>query len=223
MCRFLLIKSKRKFNPQHFLTAFSQMCQKSRTPDGDLQNDGWGVAWETSGKWITKKSLNPIWKDNKLFPQLPETKILIVHARSAGFPDQKGIIEYNQPYIDDGLCFVFNGMLKGVRLNLPLFGKIGAQKIFSLIQLFKKQKKSLSQALDSVHKTLISHSRSIEGMNIGLSDGKSFYFLNQYPSFSDYFSLHYYHDKNMTLVCSAPILSYNWNKAKKGKVYVLGR
>ena len=139
MCRFLLIRSQRGIKPEGLLSDFASMCQESRTPDGGWQGDGWGIAIKyqilnsKKQKWISKKYLEPIWKDQDLFDQFPETNICAVHARSAGFPKHKGILEYNQPYIQDELCFVFNGMIRGVTLPRQLEGEIGAQKIFSFL------------------------------------------------------------------------------------------
>jgi len=109
------------------------MCQRSHAPDGDWQGDGWGVAWQIDKSWKIHKSLSPIWEDLDKFSTIPQTNLFIVHARSAGFPQHKNTLEFNQPYLHNNLCFVFNGMIRGVKIQRVLGGKIGAQKVFSFL------------------------------------------------------------------------------------------
>lgn len=225
MCRFLLVKSKEKIALEELLNQFSEMCEKSRAPDGDWQGDGWGIALRLrSGqakindkKWEVRKSLNPIWEAKNTFNQFPKTNMFVVHARSAGFPQHRGNIEYNQPYIANDLCFVFNGMIKGVKLAKPLTGKIGAQKIFSLI-LHEKKIKSIEKLLKSVDKLLLENSQKIIGMNIGIVRDDKFYVLCEYESNPTYFGVRYYQDNSLSLVCSEPIGDYGWKMMGKGEV-----
>lgn len=196
------------------------MCEKSRTPDGDRQSDGWGVAWKEGNTWKTEKSLVPIWENTDRLLKIHQTYCLAVHVRSAGFDHQKGVIEYNQPYIKDGLCFVFNGMVRGVKLPYKLNGTIGAQKIFSFIQLLRKRQ-TLPKALDTARLMLLSHSREIEGMNIGIVHNNQFYILCEYDGNQEYFTIHYYQKDNLSIVCSEPILAYNWNNMRKGEILIL--
>ena len=134
MCRFLLVKFKNKTSPADVLNSFAKMSEQSRTLDGDWQGDGWGVSWkDDKGEWQTTKSLSPIWMDKGVFPEIPPTSMLAVHARSASFPSQKGIIEFNQPFVEGGMAFVINGFLRGVNLK-NINGTIGAQKIWNLLK-----------------------------------------------------------------------------------------
>src|SRR3989344_7121114 len=149
LCRFLLARSEKPINPQPLLQDFAGMCKMCRAPDGDWQGDGYGIASQKDGRWRLYKSLKPIWQDEDIFSKVGAVNLLVAHARSTGFPQHKGNIEFNQPYVADSLCFVFNGMIKGVRLNMPLEGKIGAQKIFSLL-LKEANIKSTKEALQSV-------------------------------------------------------------------------
>ena len=219
MCRFLLVRSKKKIKPLELLNQFAQMCEKSRAPDGDWQGDGWGIA-SKGQSWEVYKTLKPIWKDRDKFQEFGETDIFAVHARSAGFPDQKGIIEYNQPYINDLLCYVFNGMIRGVNLSMPLEGKIGAQKIFSLLKQ-QMQEKSTKEALRQVDKLIVNNSKIVEGMNIGVAHDDKFYMLCEYENNEDYFGIRYYQDDKITLVCSEPIGSYQWRSMQKSEILVL--
>lgn len=140
MCRFLIIKSKKKIKPAKLLKEFALMCKKSLAPDGELQKDGYGIAWYDGKTWQLKKSLAPIWEEQDLFGEIPETNLLAAHARGAGFDEDRGDIDFNEPFIYGDLCFIFNGMIRGVRLNRKLEGKIGSQKLFSLIKSQSKKK-----------------------------------------------------------------------------------
>lgn len=220
MCRFLLIRSVNKVKPDDYLTQFSKMCEKSRTPDGDRQTDGWGITWKENGSWKVRKSLLPIWKDIKLFSNIPSTNLFMAHARSAGFRKDKGNISYNQPYITDSLAFVFNGMVRGVRIPFKLEGEIGAQKIFSLLKkelIFSTPVKSLQ----TVKKFMKKHSQIIEGMNIGLVKDDRLYALCEYASNKDYFSIRYFKNDYLTIVCSEAVGLYNWQIMKKGEIIAL--
>src|SRR3989344_4992469 len=135
MCRFLLVKSKKLIKPQKLLLQFAQMAKKSRALDGDWQGDGWGVAYKNQ-KWEIHKSLNPIWQDENTFNKFPKTDLFLVHARSASFPKDRGVIEFNQPFIYKNYAFVFNGLLRGVRLPMKVSGRIGAEKIWFLLKKY---------------------------------------------------------------------------------------
>lgn len=219
MCRFLLVRSINKIKPEKLLSQFGEMCEKSRAPDGDWQGDGWAIAIKNQ-KWEVYKSLRPIWEDRDKFQEFGETNSFVVHARSAGFPDQKGIIEYNQPYVTDGLCYVFNGMIRRVSLSMPLEGKIGAQKIFSLLKQEIK-KNSPEEALREVDRLIINNAKKVEGMNIGLVYEDKFYVLCEYENNNDYFGIRYYQDNDLTLVCSEQIGSHQWRYMKKSEILVL--
>jgi predicted glutamine amidotransferase len=195
------------------------MCEHSHAPDGDWQGDGWGVAWQEEGGWQVKKSLAPIWQERDTFSTIPPAKLLVVHARSAGFPQHKGNIEFNQPYAGDGICFVFNGMLRGVSVPLRLDGTIGAQKIYSFIKNEIVHEKG-DEALRALDTTIKAHTRRIVGMNVGLVQGDRFFALCEYTDNEEYFSVRYYQDPHITLLCSAPLPAYAWKKMEKGEICV---
>ncbi len=220
MCRFLLVRARKSIRPQELLSSFAHMCQDSRAPDGDWQGDGWGAAWQVDGQWKESKSLAPIWEDTHTFSQIPSTRLLVAHARSAGFPDQKGIIEYNQPYLADSLCFVFNGMIRGVRLPMKLEGRIGAQKLFSYLKQALKTKDG-SQALHQLDETVLAHSRQVVGMNIGLVKDENFYALCEYGDNAAYFGLNYLTTPDLTMICSERLPAYTWNTMQKSQVLAL--
>lgn len=221
MCRLLMVKSKLPMQPQSRLQDFALMCQKSRTLDGDWQGDGWGIAWlDSQNKWQLKKSLSPIWEDQEKFKNIPKTKLFVSHARSASFSEQKGVIDYNQPYINSGYCFVFNGMLKGVKLRKKIKGEIGAQKIWRLLQ-WRLKTDHPSQALKNVYEFLKSNTREIEGLNIGLATKDSLFALCDQNCNQEYFALRLMKKKAQQIVCSEEIGPYKFRQMKAGEIVFL--
>ncbi len=219
MCRFLLVKAKNDINPKSLLKQFADMCKSSRTEEGDWQGDGWGVAWlNKKGKWQITKSLSPIWEEREKFANIPESKMLVVHARSASFNEHKGSINYNEPYLGGDYCYVFNGMLKGVRLKAE--GKIGAQKVWSLLQNEMVTKSPL-QALEYINATLKKHSREIKGLNIGFASKNNLFALCSKHGFGEYFTLRKLDSDDIQIVCSEEIGNYNFEKMKEGEVVAL--
>ncbi len=202
------------------------MCKNSHAPDGDWQGDGWGIVIKTQSskfkvqKWEEYKSLKPVWEEKDKFQEFADTDMFVAHARSAGFPQHKGNIEFNQPFIQNELCFVFNGMIKGVKIGRTLSGKIGAQKIFSLI-LEENKSNSIENVLMYVDKLLLENSEKIIGMNIGVVKENKFYILCEYEKNSNYFGIRYFQSDEMTLICSEPIVDYEWTIMKKGEVLSL--
>lgn len=220
MCRFLLVKSKKDLQPEKFLKEFALICQQSHAPDGDWQGDGWGIAWQEKGMWKLSKSLLPIWEEQNKFSTLPNTKLFVVHARSAGFPQHKNNLDFNQPYIGDNLCFVFNGMIRGVQISKVLEGQIGAQKIFSFLREEIKNN-NVKNSLKILDETMLKNSKLVEGMNVGMVVDKTFYILCEYSLNPSYFSLHYIQNNGLTLVCSEKFSNYPWKTMAKGEIQVL--
>jgi predicted glutamine amidotransferase len=203
---------------QKTLHQFSAMCEKSRTSDGDRQGDGWGVSWlNGNDEWQTYSSLKAIWDDTSRFQNIPNTKMLVAHARSASFAHQKGILEYNQPYINTDFCFTFNGTIRGMRTKQPIPGKIGAQKIFSLFEK-NVRNASATDALKSVFTTITQSAKQVVGLNIGVSDKKYFYLVSDSSESHDYFSLYKTTSEGSVIVCSEPIGFYTWESIPKKEV-----
>jgi predicted glutamine amidotransferase len=206
MCRFLLLNSKTSIDPKEFLEKFAVMAEKSRAPDGDIQGDGWGIAWlDKSGNWQNYRSLLPVWKDKSSFQNIGKTSAFLVHARSASFTHQKGILEYNQPYIYDKYAFVFNGLLKGVSLpDIP--GRIGAEKIWFLLRK-ELNKKSPQESLEALKNLLIKNSREVIALNIGLATNKNIYSLSYFTQYPDYYHLWKFKNEHYQAICSENIFS----------------
>src|SRR3989338_7229032 len=179
MCRFLLAKSKKPIKPYEILKSFSKMAQKSKAFDGDWQGDGWGISWLVRNEWKLYKSLSPIWREEGKFADFPESNLFAIHARSASFPQHKNNLEFNQPFITDSIVFVFNGLLKGVKLPFSVPGKIGAEKIWHLVQ-YQLKENAPKIALNNVKELLITYTREIQALNIGLIHNQEIYYINYY-------------------------------------------
>ncbi len=159
-----------------YVTQFAQMCQHSTGLSGEgWQGEGWGVAWrDAQAQWQVQHSIAPIWTEPARLQQLPPTRHLLAHARSASCPQHKGVLAYSQPYVYGPYAFVFNGFLRGVRLPRRVSGAIGAEKIWSLVQEQLAQGVAPALALAAVYATLERHSRAIQACNMGLSDGDTY-------------------------------------------------
>ena len=192
MCRFLALKSANKIEPQSLILKFAEGAKNSRSPDGDWQGDGWGICWlDDSGNWSIYKSLLPLWEDCAAFESIPATRYLLLHARSASFPKDKNNIHYNQPYSNEQYAFVFNGLVKGVKLPFSLEGHIGAQKIWSLLKKYLKHD-TPHNALIKLKDTLNEYSTDIYALNIGLCDKSDIFSINIYKEHPEYYQLHYH-------------------------------
>ncbi len=221
MCRFIQIKSEKPIQPAEILSRFSQMCKNSRTFDGDWQGDGWGIAWKSNEQiWQVQTSLKPIWECEQTFTEIPQSVLFLAHARSASFPGQKGILEYNQPYISGKYAFVFNGLLKGVNLPFPVAGKIGAQKIWNLLQKELEENKP-ETALNNVVNLLRNNSRQIQALNIGLNDGDNQYAVTIYTSHPEYYNLRAYSSEKISIICSEPLPGFAFQKIPTEKIFKL--
>lgn len=217
MCRFLIVNSNKEILPLDLLTQFAAMCKKSIAPDGETQRDGFGVSWKENNKWKTVKSISPIWKDQKLFNQIPETRLFMAHARSASFSLGKDNLEFNQPFTDGDLGFVFNGTIRKMKTSLKLEGEIGSQKLFSLIKLFSK-KVSGKSILEKVRNFILAKAESIDGMNIGFVDKNSIHLLCQYSDHADYFTLFYFESDEILIISSEEFGGYQWRSLKNREI-----
>lgn len=179
MCRFLVLRSARGFDPSPMVEAFRERCRRSV----EFQGHGFGMAFRTSGRWERYRSLTPVWEDSPPLPRRVES--LVVHARSA-FRNEGIDVRNNMPFYRDELCFVFNGELRGVRLRAP--GRIGAEKIFHVIL---EQRACLPEALAAADRLLRSRARYVRAMNVALTDGSAIYAHCRFAERPEYFTLHY--------------------------------
>jgi len=226
MCRFLLLKSKKAVSPKQFLVEFSEMAEKSKAFDGDWQGDGWGFSWlDKKSSWKLYRSLKPVWKDRSTFSSFPKTLFFAIHARSASFPQHKGNIEFNQPYVNNPAIFVFNGYLKGVSLSIP--GKIGAEKIWYLLRKTLKEYRPRGdrplgekpiEALEQVKNLLKKNTKQIQALNIGYSDGEKIYALSYYTNHPEYYQLRYVKNHDLSLIVSEPMGDYKFHETSPGSI-----
>ena len=210
MCRFLMMRSEAPLRPTGLLEKFADMASRSRSPDGVCQADGWGVAWlDEQGGWSMKKSPNPIWTETRAFSDIPPCQILAAHVRSASFPDHKGVVEFNQPFLADSYAFVFNGLLQGVSFPFPVEGRIGSQKIWSLLQ------RSINgggpaAGMSTLVRLLESRAREIQALNLGLVDGRRLFVYCRQTEAGSYYELKIHRSPSLTLVCSEALAGFLW-------------
>jgi glutamine amidotransferase len=179
MCRFLMLRADRGFDPEPVLAEFRERCRRST----EFQGHGWGAAYRSNREWTRYKSLTPIWEDALPLPR--EVDFLVLHARSA-FRNEGIEIENNMPFYREERIFVFNGELRGVRLKVP--GRIGAEKIFRFV--LSRDRGDLAEALGSTERILRSRTRYIRAMNVALADERRIYALCRFGDAPDYFTLH---------------------------------
>ena len=221
MCRFLMAKSASPISPAFLLEDFADMAEKSRAPDGDRKADGWGAAWlDESGAWRSRTSTIPIWNDRPTFASIPMSRILLVHARSASFPGQKGVPAYNQPFVSESRAFVFNGLLHGVSLPRPVPGDIGAQKIWALLRE-REASTSAESALTGVTGLLERHCRRLQGLNVGVCDKKNLYAFCRFEGDGTYYQLYVHEAPGLSLVCSEPLPDLDFHPLLRNTVLTI--
>lgn len=193
MCRLLLARSERPFDPAPHLRALALVSQRSR----EYQGHGWGCAWLEDGAWRLHHCITPIWEDT--LPALPATGALIAHARSA-FRDEGITIENNMPFSDGRFVFAFNGELRGVRIKEE--GRIGAEKIFNYIRRFDRG--AMLDALARGTDIILRRSRYVRAMNIVMASTGESLVSSHFGEDPDYFQLHAARAGDVAVVCSQP-------------------
>ena len=218
MCRFLMIKSRRPFQAADILRKFAAMAEQSRAPDGDRQVDGWGVGWlDQGGQWQARKSLKPVWQEAEALAEFPASRLFLVHARSASFPYQRDVLEYNQPYFNETYGFVFNGLLEGVAFPFPVGGRIGSQKIWNLLSA-GLGRSSPKKCLMELAADLEGCSRRVQALNIGLGGQDRLYAYCQYEGDGGYYQLQYLDFPDFQMVCSDSLAGFNFQPVPRGQV-----
>lgn len=213
-----MVKSAKPFQPEDMMRSFADMAKHSHAPDGDWQGDGWGVSWRESNNWRSYSSLLPVWKDSQKFTDVPETTFLLVHARSASFIKDKDILEYNQPYCDQNIAFVFNGLLKGVQLPQPVPGQIGAQKIWNMIRA-QFADTDVKAAMRQTISLLQTNTRKIQALNLGISDGNQLLAYSQASTAQEYYTLQLHQSSDLSLVCSEKLDHLNFQPLAQGVLH----
>ncbi len=203
MCRLLFVKSKTELDINYHLEKFADVCKSSK----EFQGHGWGCSYlNADDNWEHYKNINPIWEDD--FSKFNFTNRLIVHARSA-FEDKDIFIENNMPFYDDEFVFIFNGELRGVKINAE--GRIGAEKIFNFIKRFHNydMKKAIEKGIDIILK----RSNYIRAMNIIIADKNNAYVSSLFNEDSEYFQMSYKQTDEELIICSQNYIGENdWIK-----------
>ncbi len=216
MCRFLVALGDAPFAPEPLLESFAAMAQASRSPDGDRQGDGWGVAWlDDAGSWRRHRSLAPIWEESPGEVCPARTRALAVHARSASFPGDRGDVEHNQPYLLDGRAFVFNGLLAGVSLPGRREGEIGAQRLAALLGAFLKRMPPAG-AVARLLRTVEERARRIPALDLAIVGESGIVALSRFDEHPEYYRLHQARHNGVRIVCSQPLASRGWTPVPVG-------
>jgi glutamine amidotransferase len=199
MCRFLVLRGAREFDPSPILASFRERCRTSP----EYQGHGFGVVTRSSGRWERRRSLAPIWEDSLPLPG--SVDVLVVHARSA-FRNEGIDLENNMPFYQGELSFVFNGEIRGTRLKAP--GRIGAEKLFHLI--LERRRRGILQAIDEVDRMVHARSRYVRAMNLAITaiddlDGDpAIYAHCRFSERADYFTL-FFREGDLRGVSSEPL------------------
>jgi len=193
MCRLLLVKSQNEFPIVDHLRQFVHIAKHSR----EYQGHGWGCAFLIDNEWQIYKNIKPIWEDD--LEQLGKTTQLLAHARSA-FRDEGIRVENNMPFQKEGIIYIFNGELQGVKIKEQ--GRIGAEKIFNYILRFHNG--DLLQALKKGIEIIQKRTAYVRAINIIVSDKRKVYVSSGFNEDFDYFTMHYKKSDDRLLICSEP-------------------
>lgn len=201
MCR-MLFRAGIPLDPKAPLLRFADLCHNTPSPiDGSLSADGWGIAWlDDEGRWDAFKSVKPVWEDADRFREFRSTRAFLVHARSKSFETDLLTTDYNQPLIEQGLAFAFNGEMRGVRLPAP--GRFGAEKIFRLVQRFSSMMPP-ERALAKVRDQLKVASKQLNAANVVLASGNQVQALCLHDDrWPEYYALRIRETRRELMICS---------------------
>ncbi|MFH1399017.1 MAG: hypothetical protein ABIG95_02810 [Candidatus Woesearchaeota archaeon] len=199
------------FDPKFHLLRFAEICKNSK----EFQGDGWGVCY-LDNDWKLYRSVKPIWEEQNIFEHLPETGLLVAHARSA-FKDKGAVMEFSQPFLDNGVVFVFNGELRGMRLKVP--GKIGSEKIFNIFKRYLTE--GVEAALGKTQRELEANAKYVRALNVGVINREGGAVLCRFGEQPEYFTLHYYEGDDLKIVCSDPYKPYEFQEFTDGEIRLL--
>lgn len=188
MCRLLLVKSESEFNIQEYLEKFALISKQSK----EYQGHGWGCSYLSDNNWHHYKNILPVWEDD--LSKFGKTNLLIAHARSA-FKDEGISVENNMPFYDDRHVFIFNGELRGVKINSE--GRIGAEKIFNYIKRFDKG--NMHDAISRAAEIIKKKTNYIRAMNMIICDKKNAYVYSLFNEDTDYFTMYFRQDSALVI------------------------
>jgi predicted glutamine amidotransferase len=200
MCRLLVVRSEKPFDPSTHLARFASICRNSR----EYQGHGWGCAWTEPGRgWQIYRNIRPVWEDD--FSSVPETSLLVAHARSA-FEDKDIFVENNMPFSDGERVFIFNGELRGVKIKEE--GRIGAEKIFNFIRRFDSG--DTLAALKRGAEIIRNRTRSIRAMNIVMVREREICLSTFFAGDEDYFTMRYKEGPELVICSEAYPFEEGW-------------
>jgi len=193
MCRLLAVHDSRPFDIGSHVAQLAAIARNSR----EYQGDGWGCAWLEAGEWRTYRNIRPIWEDDP--GRFGRTTLLLVHARSA-FRNEGLDVANNMPFIAGPEAFIFNGEMRGVRIQAE--GRIGAEKLFHFLRRFdgNHRGEGLRKALGIVKR----RSRYIRAMNFVLARRESLYVHACFSEDHEYFTMHKWQAGTRYVICSEP-------------------
>ena len=234
------------YKPEHSLIA--QSYQPREMNSGLLNADGFGVGWyhahqETNP--YTYKNLLPVWSDQNL-PQLSryvESGCVLAYVRSAS----AGLavdLSNCQPFTDDRLSFIHNGLIKNFRETLYrpirnsfddytyqlIKGTTDSEHIFGLLihELRKTSGISYEQALNNVLTQLTKLAQAHEvsfSANLVISNGKQL-IASRYAYQTATPSLYWTRDDlaypDAVIVASEPLFEGNWNSCPEYSIIRVG-
>ena len=219
MCRFLIVKSSYPVRIDELLKQFAQACFLSRTPDGDWQGDGWGISFlSEDGQWLIRKSLLPIWMETDVFSHFPQSKFFLVHARSASFPNQKGLIDFNQPFISFRYAFVFNGFIKGMSFPQTVQGNIGSQKLWRMLLKLLEEEEDPARAIPRLKEACLGQAKKVNALNIGFCDQRFVYALCYYECHPDYYTLYASNLPSLSFISSEKLAGFESQRILPGEL-----
>ncbi len=214
MCRLLSFIASDLIDPSKILEDFARACSISK----EYQGHGWGISYldTESGEWKLRKEINPIWESN--FGVIPPTNQFFVHARSA-FKDEGITIENNMPFEDENYIFIFNGELRGVKLNVE--GRIGAEKLFNFMKKFfyLGVEEGIRKAMGIVNK----RTQYIRGSNFMIYDKntQTLYINSKFNEDSEYFSLERLDIEGGFIISSLKFTDGDWSSLPNNSLEVI--
>jgi hypothetical protein len=72
----------------------------------------------------------------------------------------------------------------------------------------------MQKAIDELNK----YAKSIQALNIGISDGKNLYVYTQFDSHPEYYNVRMYLDPNIKIITSEELYGYKFEKADTKKI-----
>jgi hypothetical protein len=191
MCRLLAVRDATPFSMPEQLTRLAAIARKSR----EYQGDGWGCAWDEGDRWQEYRSITPIWEDD--LDRFGRTRLLLAHARSA-FRNEGIEVGNNMPFVEDGIAFVFNGELRGVRIDAP--GRIGAEKLFHFVRRLGGDQGIL--ALRRSVDVVVRRTTYVRAMNFVMATGTILRVCSRFSEDPGYFTLHLRRCADRLAICS---------------------